>query len=316
MNNIQNAVIKMQMHIEAVQHLIANLDGRFDIAIDKLSKCNGRIVLIGLGKSGIIAKKIAATLSSTGSPAIFVHPTEAAHGDLGMIKDEDVVVMVSNSGETHELVNLLPTFSDRGIAVISLTGDKESTIAKKSSINLNTGRPKEACKNNLAPTCSTTATLVLGDTIANILSEAKSFTQKDFARHHPGGSIGKKLLFTVRDLMRSKDLPICDLNADFRTVIKTITTGRLGLVVVTEGLIVKGVITDGDLRRTLERSFRLLSIKAGEMMTQSPQTIRDDSSIIDAEKVMTEKKISTIIAVNNCGYLTGVLQIYDLNRFN
>jgi arabinose-5-phosphate isomerase len=314
MNNIQKAAIKMQMHIEAVQLLIANLDGRFNIAIDALIKCNGRIILLGLGKSGIIAKKIAATLSSTGSPAIFVHPTEAAHGDLGMIKDEDVVVMITNSGETDELVNLLPTFSARGISVISITGDKESTIAKKTSVNLNTGRPKEACKNNLAPTCSTTATLVLGDTIANILSEAKSFTEKDFARHHPGGSIGKKLLFTVRDLMRSKDLPICDVDADFRTVIKTITTGRLGLAVVTEGLIVRGVITDGDLRRTLERSFDLFSVKAGGIMTQCPQTIRDESSIIEAEKVMTEKKISTMIAVDDCGYLTGILQIYDLNR--
>lgn len=295
----------------AISHLKTLLDDNFDHATQAILDTAGRVVICGMGKSGLIGKKIMATFASTGTPCFFMHPGEAFHGDLGMVSPKDVFLALSNSGETEEVIKLLPFLKDNGNVIISMTGRPESTLAKNSHHHLNIAVPKEACPHQLAPTASTTATLAMGDALAVALMEARNFQPQDFARFHPGGSLGRKLLTRVKHEMVSNNLPKVSGNAPMHEVIHTMTEGRLGLCIVDEG---KGIVTDGDLRRQMEVDFAGLQTKtAADIMTHAPKIISPEARLSEAEELMNEKKITSLL-VGEEGQVTGVIQIYDLNK--
>ncbi len=299
------------IEVEALQAMSNRLDKNFQEAIDILLSTAGRVIVIGMGKSGLIGQKIAATLASTGTPSFFVHPGEAFHGDLGMIKPIDVALMISNSGETEEVIRLLPFLQYQKNTIISMTGRLNSTLAHNSSVVLDIAVNKEACTNNLAPTSSTTATLVMGDALAVALIEARRFRPEDFARFHPGGSLGKKLLTRVCDVMHQENLPVCTPDTQFREIVKIISKGRLGLTIVEEESRIVGIITDGDLRRVLEKEINLDELNAGDFMSKNPITIEKNERIIDAEQLMREKKINSLIVIDKFKNKCGVVQIFD-----
>ncbi|WP_298397402.1 KpsF/GutQ family sugar-phosphate isomerase [uncultured Azonexus sp.] len=299
--------------IEALQGMAARLDGDFAKAIEIIRQARGRLVVVGMGKSGIIGKKIAATLASTGTPSFFVHPGEAFHGDLGMIKPIDVVLMISNSGETEELIRLLPFMEHQKNPVIAMTGKPESTLARYADVLLDVSVPREACNNNLAPTSSTTATLVMGDALAVVLSTLNGFQPEDFARFHPGGSLGRRLLTRVADVMHRGALPFCSKGECFKDVVHTITRGRLGLAIVMDGSVLQGVITDGDIRRAFDRSDDPLRMSAADLMTANPLSIDQQERFSVAEHRMREAKVNSLIVLDEASKVVGVLQIYDLS---
>jgi arabinose-5-phosphate isomerase len=306
----------LETEAEAVAALISRLDHRFDQAIELLISCTGRVVLTGMGKSGIIGRKIAATLSSTGTPALFVHPADAIHGDLGMLAEKDLVLAVSNSGETHELVRLLPTLKRLGVPVIGLVGETESTLAQNSDVVLNVGVDREACALGLAPTASTTAALALGDALAVVLSERKGLRPRDFARLHPGGGLGNELIL-VSDLMhRGDEIPKATWSTSMKEVIDEISRKGLGIA----GIVAKddrlvGVISDGDLRRVLQsRGASILGCTAAECMTPDPVTIGDDQLATKALHLMERKKITSLLVPDAAGRLVGIIHIHDLWR--
>jgi arabinose-5-phosphate isomerase len=286
----------------------------FAKAIELARECKGRIAVIGMGKSGIIGRKIVATLVSTGTGAFFVHPAEAYHGDLGMIHAEDVALMISNSGETEELIRLLPFMKHQSNKVIAMTGNLESTLAKNSDVVLDVSVGREACEHNLAPTSSTTATLVMGDAFAVVLSTLKDFQPEDFARFHPGGSLGRRLLTKVSDVMHKHDLPICAPNAALRDVVSVITRGKLGVALVMDSVRMLGIITDGDLRKAFETSEDPLKLCAREFMTEHPYTIRADHHLFEAERIMKALTKRVMVVVNNQEEPVGVLQIFDVDE--
>ncbi|MDG6777344.1 KpsF/GutQ family sugar-phosphate isomerase [Thiomicrorhabdus sp. zzn3] len=295
---------------EAVLHLKTLLDDDFNGSVDAILKTNGRVVICGMGKSGLIGKKIMATLASTGTPCFFMHPGEAFHGDLGMVAPDDVFLALSNSGETDEVIRLLPFLKDNGNVLISMTGRPQSTLAQNSDFHLNISVPQEACPHQLAPTSSTTATLVMGDALAVALMEARDFQPHDFARFHPGGSLGRKLLTRVKHEMKSGNLPLIRSDAPMTEVIHTMNEGRLGLCIVDEG---RGIITDGDLRRHMENDAAgLMSKTAADIMGTAPKTIDSEATLSQAEELMNEHKITSLLVTEN-GRLAGVIQIYDLN---
>ena len=298
--------------IEALESMAKRLDADFCKAIEIIHGVRGRVVVVGMGKSGIIGKKIAATMASTGTPSFFVHPGEAFHGDLGMIRPSDVALMISNSGETEELIRLLPFMKYQKNPVIAMTGKRDSTLARYADVVLDVSVEREACNNNLAPTSSTTATLVMGDALAVVLSTLKGFQPEDFARFHPGGSLGRKLLTTVADVMHGGDLPVCEVGSGFKDVLHTITRGRLGLAIVMDGAVLQGVITDGDIRRAFERSEDPLTLTASEIMTKQPLTTRASERFGAAEEKMREAKVNSLIVLDEQNTLVGVLQIFDL----
>lgn len=300
--------------IEALEAMMGRLDSNFEKAVDIIMEARGRVIVAGMGKSGIIGQKIAATLASTGTPSFFVHPGEAFHGDLGMIKPIDVVLLLSNSGETEEVVRLLPFMQHQENRIIAMTGNPASTLARNAHVVLDVFVEREACNNNLAPTSSTTATLVMGDALAIALSEKRNFRPEDFARFHPGGSLGRKLLTRVRDIMRRDNLPVCKSNANFRSIINEISAGRLGLVLVMEDGDLCGIITDGDVRRAFDRFEDITAVTADMIMTRTPKTIADDSRFAEAEQDMLNKKINSLVVTDAEGKVVGVLQIYDVNR--
>ena len=300
--------------IEALEAMMGRLDSNFEKAVDIIMEARGRVIVAGMGKSGIIGQKIAATLASTGTPSFFVHPGEAFHGDLGMIKPIDVVLLLSNSGETEEVVRLLPFMQHQENRIIAMTGNPASTLARNAHVVLDVFVEREACNNNLAPTSSTTATLVMGDALAIALSEKRNFRPEDFARFHPGGSLGRKLLTRVRDIMRHDNLPVCKSDANFRSIINEIGAGRLGLVLVMEDDKLCGIITDGDVRRAFDRFEDITAVTADMIMTRTPKTIADDSRFAEAEQDMLNKKINSLVVTNAEGKEVGVLQIYDVNR--
>lgn len=300
--------------IEALEAMMGRLDSNFEKAVDIIMEARGRVIVAGMGKSGIIGQKIAATLASTGTPSFFVHPGEAFHGDLGMIKPIDVVLLLSNSGETEEVVRLLPFMQHQENRIIAMTGNPASTLARNAHVVLDVFVEREACNNNLAPTSSTTATLVMGDALAIALSEKRNFRPEDFARFHPGGSLGRKLLTRVRDIMRHDNLPVCKSDANFRSIINEIGAGRLGLVLVMEDDNLCGIITDGDVRRAFDRFEDITAVTADMIMTRTPKTIADDSRFAEAEQDMLNKKINSLVVTNAEGKVVGVLQIYDVNR--
>ncbi|QBZ82504.1 Arabinose 5-phosphate isomerase KpsF [Hydrogenovibrio crunogenus] len=296
---------------EAVNHLKSLLDQNFSQSVDAILATEGRVVICGMGKSGLIGKKIMATLASTGTPCFFMHPGEAFHGDLGMVSPKDVFIALSNSGETEEVIKLIPFLKDNGNTIISMTGRPDSTLAKNSNFHLNIAVPQEACPHQLAPTSSTTATLVMGDALAVALMEKRDFQPQDFARFHPGGSLGRKLLTRVKHEMKSENLPFVEKSASMKDVIHTMTDGRLGLCIVNQG---EGIITDGDLRRQMEEDpANFMQKTAGDIMGIHPKMIDSEARLSDAEEMMTQKKITSLL-VSDQNQIVGVIQIYDLNN--
>jgi arabinose-5-phosphate isomerase len=299
----------------AVRELIDRLDDGFEKAVSILCGCRGRVVVTGMGKSGLICQKIAATLSSTGVPAHFMHPAEAVHGDLGMITEGDVVLAVSNSGETGEIVRLLELIRRLGAQIVALSGNPDSTLARHADVNLNVGVREEACPLDLVPTASTTAALAMGDALVVACYEKRGFTERDFAAYHPGGRLGRKLV-QVRELMHSgDDLPVVLPATALRDAIREMSVKRLGMtcVVDSDGKLL-GVLTDGDLRRLLMKDPRPMEYDAERAMTRNPVTIRAEALATEALRLMEDRKITSVPVVDEDGGLAGVIQIHDLWR--
>ena len=296
---------------------IANLSHRltddFEKSINAILESSGKLIVSGMGKSGIIGKKIAATLASTGTPSFFLHPGEAYHGDLGMIEENDIVLLISNSGETDEVLKLIPFLKHQKNCTISMSGNNDSTLAKNTNYHLNIAVEKEACPLFLAPTSSTTATLVMGDALAVTLMKLRDFKEENFAKFHPGGSLGRRLLTTVGDVMKKHELPITNSNATIKEVIQRITEGKLGLVVVTDKNGINGVITDGDIRRAMEsREKDFFGLLAKNLMSLQPKVIDESEKLITASTIMSENKINSLLVVNTTNDFVGVVQMYDL----
>jgi arabinose-5-phosphate isomerase len=300
----------------AVQALAARIDGDFVAACEHMLACKGRIVVIGMGKSGHIGNKIAATLASTGSPAFFVHPGEASHGDLGMITPSDVVLALSNSGETREIITILPLIKRMGAPLISMTGNPESTLAREADVNLDVSVAQEACPLDLAPTASTTAALVMGDAVAIALLEARGFTAEDFALSHPGGSLGRRLLLHVYDIMHKGDaIPAVTQDASLRDALMEMTAKGLGMTaVVDSGGRPIGIFTDGDLRRCLDRDVDVRAARIMDVMIPGGKRIAPDRLAVEALNLMEEKKINALLIVDGDERLCGALNMHDLLR--
>ncbi len=300
------------METEAVRHLADGLGEDFEKAIDCLAVCKGRVVISGIGKSAIIAQKIVATLNSTGSPSLFLHAADAIHGDLGMVQADDVVVILSKSGESAEIKVLVPLIKNFGNCLVAITGNMTSYLARKADFTLNTTVEQEACPNNLAPTTSTTAQLVMGDVIAICLMEKKGFAAEDFAKLHPGGTLGKKLYLRVSDLYVDNEKPEVKADQSVKEVIMEITKKRLGVTAVTgtDGKLV-GIITDGDLRRMLEKSDTIQQIQARDIMSQQPKTIGPSELAVNALDLMRKNEIMQLVVAENGTYL-GILHLHDL----
>ncbi|RQR23619.1 KpsF/GutQ family sugar-phosphate isomerase [Burkholderia sp. Bp9143] len=304
----------LDIEADAVRALRDQLDGDFVQAVALLLDCRGRVVVSGIGKSGHIARKIAATLASTGTPAFFVHPAEASHGDLGMVTSDDVFIGISYSGESEELVAILPLVKRIGAKLIAITGRAESSLGTLADVNLNAAVSKEACPLNLAPTASTTAALALGDALAVAVLDARGFGSEDFARSHPGGALGRRLLTHVRDVMRSgDDIPRVGLDATLSDALFQITAKRLGMtaVVDADGK-VAGIFTDGDLRRVLARDGDFRTLPIVDVMTRQPRTIGPDHLAVEAVELMERHRINQMLVVDAGGALIGALNMHDL----
>lgn len=302
----------LDTEIAALQRMRLRMGAEINRAVEMVLAMQGRVVVVGMGKSGIIGQKIAATLASTGTPAFFVHPGEAFHGDLGMIKPIDVALLISNSGETEEVLRILPFLEHQENRIIALTGKMDSTLARHSHVVLDVGVEREACKNNLAPTSSTTNTLAMGDALAVALTVKRDFQPEDFARFHPGGSLGRRLLTRVTDVMHKGALPTCAPGASFRDVVHSITTGRMGLTLVTEQGDLRGIITDGDLRRAFEAQDDVKGLRAEQMMSPRPLTVQGNTRFAEAEAFMREKEVGALVVTDEAGATVGILQIFDL----
>ncbi len=308
------AVRTINSEAEAVKQLQQFINGDFVKAIDAIHSCKGRLVVSGIGKSAIIAQKIVATLNSTGTPSIFMHAADAIHGDLGMVQQEDVVMIISKSGESPEIRVLLPLIKNFGNVLIAMAGSEQSLLTKQADIFLNTTVSQEACPNNLAPTSSTTAQLVMGDALAVVLMELKGFGSDDFAKFHPGGILGKKLYLRVADLYIHNESPRVKENASIREVIVEISARRLGATAVVNSKDeLSGVITDGDLRRMLEKEGAFESLKAKDIMTIGPKTIESDELAVEALDQMRRFDITQLVVTKNNKYM-GIIHLHDLIR--
>lgn len=308
------AVVETEM--EALSGLLDRIDDSFSEACRHILACKGRTVVIGMGKSGHIGHKIAATLASTGTPAFFVHPGEASHGDLGMITSSDVVIAVSNSGETDEIVTLLPVIKRLDIPLIALTGNRDSALAKAATVYINVGVEKEACPLGLAPTASTTAALVMGDAIAIALLEARGFSENDFALSHPGGTLGRRLLLKVSDIMHTGEtMPVVKIDTSLKDALVEMTRKGLGTTaIVDQDNRVKGIFTDGDLRRTLDTGADIHNAGIDSIMTGNCKTVSADALAAEALQMMEKYKINALLVVDENNILTGVLNMHDLLR--
>ncbi len=316
----QEAIARAQRVFAIEYNAIKDLEQRIGdglvAAVELILNCTGHVIVIGMGKSGHIADKISATLASTGTPAFFVHPGEASHGDLGMITANDVVLALSNSGETQEVLTILPVLKRMGIPLISMTGKLQSTLAKNSEVHIDVSVNEEACPLGLAPTASTTATLVMGDALAITLLELRGFTKEDFARSHPAGSLGKRLLLGISDIMRGgDDLPAVKEETQFSEALLVMTEKALGMVaIIDDNQYVLGVYTDGDLRRTLQTIDNFKDHKVKDFMTKNPITIDDDKMAVEAAQLMERHKIHSLLVVDKNRRLVGALNIHDLLR--
>lgn len=316
---MSDAVLKtarqvIETEAKAIQRLGRGLGREFVRAVNLIKDCTGRVIITGMGKPGFIARKIAATLASTGTPSLFLHPAEALHGDLGMVRKEDILLAISNSGETEEIVRLLPTLKKIGVSLIALTSNPKSPLAKNADIVLNLGIDREACPLNLAPSASTTAALAMGDAIALSLLKRKGFREEDFAMLHPGGSLGRKLL-KVRDIMRKgKDIPIVHESASLKKALFTITSARAGsCMIVDKKKKLKGIFTDGDLRRHLrDEGEGILSRPVKDMATLNPMCIHQEKLAAEALNILKSKKIDELPVVDDAGRVAGLLDVQDL----
>ena len=299
---------------DAVLALIDRVDQSFLQALSLILNCRGRVIVSGIGKSGHIARKIAATLASTGTPAQFVHPAEASHGDLGMITSDDVLIALSNSGESDELLNILPSIKRQGAKLIAMTGNAQSSLARDADTHLNAGVVQEACPLNLAPTASTTAALALGDALAVALLDARGFGAEDFARSHPGGSLGRQLLTRIRDVMRTGDaVPTVLGDASVTEATREISRGGIGMtVVVASDLKILGIFTDGDLRRAIVSNLDLQRLTVSDVMSVNPRRIDPDKLTAEAVKMMDKHKINQLPVADENGRLIGALNMHDL----
>jgi arabinose-5-phosphate isomerase len=305
-----------EIEAAAVLGLAQRLGAEFAEAVELILACRGRVVVMGMGKSGHIGRKIAATLASTGTPAMFVHPAEASHGDLGMITGQDVVLAISNSGESEELTVILPVLSRQGVPMIAITGGAQSALARHARVTLDSSVALEACPLNLAPTASTTAQLAMGDALAVALLDVRGFREEDFARSHPGGALGRKLLTHVSDVMRSGDaVPQVRPDTSFSDLMREMSAKGLGASAVVDGeRRVLGIFTDGDLRRLVEKGVDLRSSKAGDVMHPGPRTVRADSLAVEAAALMEQYRITSVLVVDEAGVLCGALNSNDLMR--
>jgi arabinose-5-phosphate isomerase len=313
---LQLAHDTLEIEADAVRHLRNGLSPSFVQVVRAILKVTGRVVVMGMGKSGHVGRKITATLASTGTPAMFVHPAEASHGDLGMVKDTDLVIAISNSGESDELAAILPVLKRQGVPLVALTGGAQSTLANHADIVLNTGVLKEACPLNLAPTASTTAQMAMGDALAVALLDARGFKAEDFARSHPGGSLGRRLLTHVSDVMRSgNDVPSVLLTSSFSDLMREMSAKGLGAsAIVDANKQVLGIFTDGDLRRLIETGTDMRQLTAQQVMHASPRTVRASALAAEAAELMELHRITSVLVVDEQGALCGALNTNDLMR--
>lgn len=311
---IKSAIEVIKIEARAVEGLVENIGSDFVKAVNVIYQAKGRVVLSGMGKSGLIARKIVATLNSTGTAAIYLHPTDALHGDLGMVRKEDVVILISKSGETEEILNLLPMLKRLKVTLIAMAGDKKSRLAKESDIFLSIEVKEEACPHDLAPTASTTATLALGDALSVSLLKKKGFTAEDFALLHPGGSLGKRLSLEIKEIMtKGENIPIVKEDYSIKDVILEITSKRLGTtcVVNSEGHLT-GVVTDGDLRRLLEKTLDIKDLKAGDIMSKDPKVMQPDYLASFALQQMENYKITSLVIIDESRKPVGIIHLHDL----
>ncbi len=299
---------------EAILESSKRIGNNFAEVVKKILNCKGRVIVCGMGKSGIIGKKISGTLASTGTHSFFMHPAEAFHGDLGMIKAEDIILLISYSGETEEVLKIIPFLKDNGNLIVSMIGDASSTLAASSDYILDISVKKEACPFQLTPTTSVAAALVMGDALAVVLMRERNFKAEDLARFHPGGSLGRRLLTKVEEAMVKDNLPIVSKASCMKDVIGIMTSGRQGVAVVVDGQCVIGVITDGDLRRALNKYENVFGLKAKDIMTENPRTISKDLKLYEAEKVFSRYEIITLVVTDDEGKLLGLLQLYDIEK--
>jgi len=301
----------IDIEAQAIHNLTHYIDENFAVCVEKIINSRGRVVITGIGKSAIIAGKIVATLNSTGTPAIFMHAADAIHGDLGMLQKDDIAICISNSGNTPEIKVLTPMLKSLGNILIAMVGNLDSYLASQADLIINTTVEKEAVPGNPAPTSSTTAQLVMGDALAIALLECRGFSTDDFARYHPGGALGKQLYMKVQDIFAQNEKPQVDIHANIREVIFEISSKRLGATAVVENSQVKGIITDGDLRRMLQKGDDLQTLKASDIMSQKPKTIRRDILAVDALQIMRNNNITQLLVVDNGGYL-GIIHLHDI----
>lgn len=310
-NNIAKDVFKIEA--KEIANLANHLTEDFANAIKAVLDTNGKFIISGMGKSGIIGKKIAATLASTGTPSFFLHPGEAYHGDLGMIEKDDIVLLISNSGETDEVLKLIPFLKTQGNITISMSGNPASTLAQNTNYHLNVSVEHEACPLQLAPTSSTTATLVMGDAIAVALMKLRDFKDENFAKFHPGGSLGRRLLTKIENVMKKESLPIVLEDTNVKDIIHKITDGKCGLVVILTDKTIKGIITDGDIRRLMEeQEENFFNLQAKDMMSYNPKQVHKDEKLVVASEIMSENKINSLLVVDDNKKFVGIVQMYDL----
>ena len=311
-NYIASAKRTLKIESDSIRSISNQLDNSFEELCDKVINSDGKFIIMGVGKSGHIAQKISATLSSTGTPSIFIHPTEAAHGDMGLINKKDIVMLISNSGETDEVISILSSLKRHAKEIVSLTSNNKSAIAKFADIKIQIKSKKEACPLDLAPTSSTTNALAFGDALAVALLEAKGFTKKDFASSHPAGKLGKKLITQVQDLMhKGNKVPKVNLNTILDKALIEITKKNLGITLVTNKSKIVGIFTDGDLRRCINKKIDIQKTKIKEVMTTTFKTIDSNSLAVEAAKIMEENKIFTLVVLEKNKYI-GVLSMHDL----
>lgn len=309
--NIAKDVFRIES--QEIANLSNLLTDDFEKAIKAVLSTTGKFIISGMGKSGIIGKKIAATLASTGTPSFFLHPGEAYHGDLGMIETDDIVLLISNSGETDEVLKLIPFLKSQGNITISMSGNPASTLAQNTNYHLNVAVEHEACPLQLAPTSSTTATLVMGDAIAVALMKLRDFKDEHFAKFHPGGSLGRRLLTKIENVMKKDNLPIITKDANVKEIIHKITDGKCGLVVIIEENKIIGIITDGDIRRVMEsQEENFFNLIAKDIMSISPKQINKDEKLVIASEIMSNNKINSLLVVDDMQKLVGIVQMYDL----
>ena len=308
MNYLQTAKETLDLYTQEIDRLKQRLSDEFNQAVELMLYCEGRVVVAGIGKSGLVGKKMVATFASTGTPSFFLHPTEAFHGDLGMLKPIDVVILISNSGETDDVNKLIPSLKSFGNKIIAITGNPHSTLGKYADVVLNIHVEREACPNNLAPTTSTLVTMALGDALAIALINARDFRAEDFARFHPGGRLGRKLLCRVRDVM-NPNVPVAEPSATFSECLSVMNEGRMGVAVIMQAGELCGIITDGDIRRTLAKfGAESLNKTAEQIMSRSPKTIADSTFLGKAEEMMKALHIHSLIALDEHGKVSGLME--------